>query len=1209
MKTLLLALLTLVTILALLLTPGGATVTAQGQSTTLADPKIAANTVVVIPYQATSYKYQVFPQGGVPGNFGAMDFNDSNFPIGNAAFGSGGRCSIQTTVNTVWPINSEIVLRKFFTLPTGASNLRVLVSVDNDVQVFINGVDISSGLAIHEDCAVLDSFSFQAPDTILREGSNLLAVRAKDRGDESYVDFQVLVDMPTYSISGRVTNRNNNPVSDVTISSGSSLNTTTNASGYYTITNLITGTYTVAPDKSGYTFSPISRTVSVPPNATGKDFTATDVLNLILLEDHFDSENNGTWRENYSDFVNWDVTDGSVDLIGNGFADYFPSNGLYIDLDGGTYHAGTLASKATFILNPSNYKLQFDLAGSQRGDTNTVTVRLGSVYSESFTLDSDVPFTTITRNIPVSTASNGKLIFQHAGGDNIGLLLDNVKVERLVGAIYSISGRVMDTSNQTISSVTISTGAGLSTTTDASGYYTFTNLITGTYFITPTKSGYIFSPPSRSVSVPPNWTGQDFAGMILPGIGKPVVVLVPGWGGLTSYQSHCSEGITQYKTNQNFVEGDDPAKYMPGWLTRDGFDVWSAHLESGPSYTAPLRENAKCLRDQIAQVRRRDPGGKVILITHSMGGLVARAYLEDKGLYQNDVRMLFTLGSPHLGVRLEALVLLNQFYQFMNLDCLHQPAMCEFTGLGMAWFNIEHDFRPPGVNYYLVGGDLITSNATWIGRTLSDLFRKTQGPNDGIVLTTSALGLSGVRQTMQTHEAHIKEFGLSYLGILPGNRESISYIDCIQPVLKGNYDGCRSLVSSPKEQPNSIAQASEPSFTAFVPIMGNILTFGQQITQAISLDGSEAALFAASWVTGSITFTLTSPTSQIINSAYASTHPDQASYLESSPGEIPLGASYVITTAEAGQWTMNLQSGNLPGGSTNYFLLVAMESPITLSLQTDHSLYSAGQVASITATLGGGVTATNMVVMIQQPDQVTNTLMLSPQENGVYGGNYTVPVSPGNVVLAASASGVDGAGRPFSRQAITGFQVASPTVTLTNSYTDRAVDNDFDGRFESLEVNVGLSVTRAGSFTLSADLTAGNNALVSHIVTQTMLLTATQQIPLRFAGNDIRDFGSNGPFTLTNLLVSDDQYVGVPSILANNVWNTGTYNHNQFGNLLGDVNDDCAVNAQDVILVANTWRSRVGDNLYDWGYDLDHNGVVDIADIMLLVSQWGRTCP
>lgn len=148
----------------------------------------------------------------------------------------------------------------------------------------------------------------------------------------------------------------------------------------------------------------------------------------VLLEDNFDSENGGFGSLNYFGLRNWNVIAGSVDLIGNGFADFLPGNGLYLDLDGTTSQAGTIESKSTFTLVPGTYRLEFRLAGSQLGDPNRVDVRLGDVYTETFTPPSNAPFTLIVRDIIVTTATSGKLVFQSFGADNMGFLLDNVRL-------------------------------------------------------------------------------------------------------------------------------------------------------------------------------------------------------------------------------------------------------------------------------------------------------------------------------------------------------------------------------------------------------------------------------------------------------------------------------------------------------------------------------------------------------------------------------------------------------------------------------------------------------------------------------------------------------------------------------------------------------------------------------------------------------------
>lgn len=145
----------------------------------------------------------------------------------------------------------------------------------------------------------------------------------------------------------------------------------------------------------------------------------------IVFSDNFDSENGGVGVLNYAGFANWTVSAGTVDLIGNGFFDFYPGNGLYVDLDGSTGNAGVLTSTA-LTLAPGTYTLQFVLAGSTRGDTNIVDVSLGALYSETFTRASSDPFAVVTRTIVVGAPTIASLAFSNAGGDNLGAILDNV---------------------------------------------------------------------------------------------------------------------------------------------------------------------------------------------------------------------------------------------------------------------------------------------------------------------------------------------------------------------------------------------------------------------------------------------------------------------------------------------------------------------------------------------------------------------------------------------------------------------------------------------------------------------------------------------------------------------------------------------------------------------------------------------------------------
>ena len=152
-----------------------------------------------------------------------------------------------------------------------------------------------------------------------------------------------------------------------------------------------------------------------------------------VLIDNFNAENGGNGVLNYATFTNWTVSNGTVDLIPVGTTfDFYPGNGLYVDLDGSTNNPGVLALKPNLLfLSAGSYVLNFDLGGSTLGDTNTVTVIVGTI-TQSFTLLSSDPLA--LRTIPFTLAADGflNLSFENISSlpsDNMGLILDNVSVE------------------------------------------------------------------------------------------------------------------------------------------------------------------------------------------------------------------------------------------------------------------------------------------------------------------------------------------------------------------------------------------------------------------------------------------------------------------------------------------------------------------------------------------------------------------------------------------------------------------------------------------------------------------------------------------------------------------------------------------------------------------------------------------------------------
>ncbi len=75
---------------------------------------------------------------------------------------------------------------------------------------------------------------------------------------------------------------------------------------------------------------------------------------------------------------------------------------------------------------------------------------------------------------------------------------------------YSLSGAV--TQNGTaLSGVSLSLSGGRTTTSGSNGAFTFSGVAAGTYTLSPSKAGFVFSPASRSISLSSNVTGANFA--------------------------------------------------------------------------------------------------------------------------------------------------------------------------------------------------------------------------------------------------------------------------------------------------------------------------------------------------------------------------------------------------------------------------------------------------------------------------------------------------------------------------------------------------------------------------------------------------------------------------------------------------------------------------------------------------------------------------
>ena len=312
----------------------------------------------------------------------------------------------------------------------------------------------------------------------------------------------------TYSISGTVSGAVASGVA-MSLSGAATASATTATDGTYTFSGLVNGTYTVTPSKAGYTFSPASTSVTISgASQTGKNFTSS-VSSTAFSED-FSSvtapalpsgwttvvTSGNAWKTSASGCTgNALMYPYNTSSAGNSWA-FSPA----LALTSGVTYTLTFNQKVQSASYPENLVVKAGTSATAAGQTI-------AIYSGASLTNTTCAARTGTFTVPSS--GTYYLGFQCVSvADMYYLYVDDISLTGgAAPTTYSISGTV---SGATASGVTITAGSATATT-DASGNYTLSGLSNGTYTVTPSKSGYTFSPASISVTISgANQTGKNF---------------------------------------------------------------------------------------------------------------------------------------------------------------------------------------------------------------------------------------------------------------------------------------------------------------------------------------------------------------------------------------------------------------------------------------------------------------------------------------------------------------------------------------------------------------------------------------------------------------------------------------------------------------------------------------------------------------------------
>lgn len=716
---------------------------------------------------------------------------------------------------------------------------------------------------------------------------------------------------------------------------------------------------------------------------------------------------------------------------------------------------------------------------------------------------------------------------------------------------WSISGHVRDDADNPIPGVTISDDKGHTMLTGIAGEYTLGGLAAATYTLTPSKVGYQFVPETLTVSVPPSATDQSFTGFAtMTPVSQPVI-LVHGWQAKGVWR-HAEEPTLWNESVKTTFGG------MPKWLTTAGYEVWVAHLDTGILGTPVAEENARWLAKQVEYVKLVNPERDldVILIGHSMGGLVSRACVGQFADCRENVTAIYTLGSPHGGSNsiflLKTLGLLasDETGFVTRLFCNYHDLLCQISVENMALIFNPNNPNLNGIAYNFIGGDKTPF-------PVGTLVKILDGPNDGLIGASSAVGwyyptsigmpgsAPGRYWTSETHSAG-RPLGYPSYMVREHGGETESFL-CIDSLIKTDNQWvpgaeCRQASLGA----NRVTATDGPTLADVTASLSGHLASGQTVSHTLAVDTSGQSLFYLSWFTGTFSFTLTQPGGQAITPEYAASHPEEVAYTSGVGDSTVLpAAAFAFTATLPGTYTLNIGAGE---ADSNYVAFAGMETDRTFVVTTNAYLYRPGDTAILTGTLqgpSGGIDGANVRAQLIRADDLTETLELVGLGGGVYRAAYVVPDAPGYLQAVVVAGGDDG-GTPFTRQVDRLLAVAPHSAQLADNYRDWAEDRDGDGFHDTLALDVDVDVTQVGTYTLSADLVADGQT-VAHAGQYTNLTLGTHTLTLRFDGWDIRHSRLSGPYTVTNVYLVDVGAGGIPAQIAQDMWTTAAYDWRDFG--------------------------------------------------------------
>jgi hypothetical protein len=354
---------------------------------------------------------------------------------------------------------------------------------------------------------------------------------------------------------------------------------------------------------------------------------------------------------------------------------------------------------------------------------------------------------------------------------------------------------------------------------------------------------------------------------------------------------------------------------------------------------------------------------------------------------------------------------------------------------------------------------------------------------------------------------------------------------------------------------------NEGDWRQVTPIMSGTLAAGEVVHISMPVAALDTAEFSIV-SNGPLTATLITPAGDIIDPSTPDADPT-VHYMLTEPDdeEYPTWMDfYYIETPDEGVWQVALTAE----ADAQYWLGLGGVSPVEVWVETDKREYGPQETVTVQAAVlksDGGHSvlqkgfAFTGTVEIDYRNTVPFTLYDDGSHgdiragNGVYTGQFTAPAE--NSELSVIVQAAKGNVMRFATVPVQSFGWSGEIIAVAN---DRGIDDNDNGYFDKLTVDVVVDVGQAGHYEVTGVLLTPDGdwidtALFTTYATDTPLATGVNTITLGFDGKALRGSGSGGPYKIDLLSVDyfGEEFYGSATVAsARNIYTTSVYAATQF---------------------------------------------------------------